>query len=127
MLRFRKYQGQVNRLLKDERISPNRRMLVFLLQIYEDAKAANDTKEADRIWSLISTQFGPYVGKIDWVDKEDKSDGFDKTKVEVEAAKEIKDLYVSLGREKDGNSNSGNSAASKPASAGAASNADSTN
>lgn len=100
MLRHKKYQITFNRLLKDERISPNRRMLLALLQIYTDAKASGDHEEADKFWDIIKVQYGSSY-RVNWTDREDPMTEYEQTQVEMAAAREIKEMYASLGGDKD--------------------------
>ena len=84
-------------------------MLLALLQVYTDAMAAGELGEAAKFWDIIRTQYGSSKD-VQWLDKEDDlTTKLGGTKVEVEAAKEIKDIYASLGRENDGITNSGTS------------------
>lgn len=89
MKRLIKHKTSLFRLIRDERLTPHRRLLAECLLLWLDEEN-KETKE--KIFSLIESQFGtPKHTK--WIDKNDTSVKSSLYKIEAEAVETLKDYF----------------------------------
>jgi hypothetical protein len=91
MRRWKKHVGNLNRILKDDRISGSRRMLGQALAMWLDAD-----EEERRILDLVLIgTFGPTSKRIWW--KDDDEEGVaepENTRIDIETRAKIKDAFA---------------------------------
>lgn len=91
MRRAREYHIVLNRLLRDERLNPNRALLAVALSMLTDAEG----DEVDLIKSVLATVWGnPKM--VRWSDEDDPRVPNPSTERERDQAEQIKSVWDSL-------------------------------
>lgn len=88
MRRLMKHRVILNRLLKDDRLSPNRRMLGELLSMWLDC----DGDERDKVWEIIKAQYGS-AEKVRWVSSEDAEQKESQANIEKQAIEGLRSMF----------------------------------
>lgn len=83
------YKRILNKLCLDDRLSPNRRLLAAILGMQMDASTIIDKKTYT---ALLLGEFVTRSG-IKLYDSEDRKNGDSRTTIEIEAAKQITDVF----------------------------------
>jgi len=104
LVRIRDYNTVLATIIKDERLSGNRRLLAALLGKHfsignKNGKAVpmteQEAKDKGLLYSILLTQFGnPKV--IQWLDAEDTETLPPPTKIEAEASENIRTVFEAL-------------------------------
>ena len=91
-----KHIGVLNKILKDDRLSPNRRMLAEMLRLWLDA---DDKNEKAILLQLIVANFGSSQ-KVYWLDKTDdgKPKQFPQNSMDIKAAEALKKYFEAMER-----------------------------
>lgn len=83
------YLGDINRILKDERLSPNRRSLMAVLKIWINMEPG---PEKEWFRGIIDAQFGN-PQRTRWTDAEDSAEKESQSNITKEADATIKNIF----------------------------------
>lgn len=89
-----KHQTILNKICKDERLSPNRRLLGEMLALWLDC---TEEKEKDALLKVILANFGSSQRTF-WLDREDGKSVTNPPQVDVEASKIFKEYFSAVER-----------------------------
>jgi hypothetical protein len=92
MQRKREHRIVLNRLLRDERISPNRSLLAEVLSMWLDAES---DEEKAFVQDLIKNVWAN-PKRVRWIDEDDPQEEANRTNLEQEARDKIKDVFDQL-------------------------------
>lgn len=106
--RVRDYGTVLATVIKDDRLSGNRRLLAVLLGKYFSIGSKNgkpvamsdqEVKDKDMLYNIVVQQYGN-PKNIQWLDQEDRGSESPTTRIELDATEKIRDVFEEVMRPK---------------------------